>query len=167
LSPRARSFSRRVATVYSFASRQPYPLGQVNTGLAADARQSILPYTVGEVEMTRILIADSDPRTRQALALLLERKLGVSNAGEAWDRASLEYQLATGAPDLILLDCYLPSLSAAEIATLLGRSAGARLALMSVNADDVTTAQMLNAAFIHKGALPEEVLATLKMLIPA
>ena len=117
--------------------------------------------------MTRILIADSDPRTRQALALLLERKLGVQNAGEAWDCASLECQLAASAPDLILLDCYLPGLSAAEIAALLGRSAGVRLALMSVNADDITTAQMLNAAFIYKGALPEEVLATLNTLIPA
>ena len=38
---------------------------------------------------------------------------------------------------------------------------------MSVNADDVTTAQMLRAAFIYKGALPEEVLATLNTLIPA
>ena len=117
--------------------------------------------------MKRILIADADPRTRQALALLLERRLGVPNAGEAWDRASLECQLAAGAPDLILLDCYLPGLSAAEIATLHERSAGARLALMSVNADDVTTAQMLNVAFIYKGALPEEVLATLNTLIPA
>ena len=34
--------------------------------------------------MTRILIADSDPRTRQALALLLERKLGVHCTDEAW-----------------------------------------------------------------------------------
>jgi DNA-binding NarL/FixJ family response regulator len=117
--------------------------------------------------MTRILIADSDPRTRQALALLLERKLGVPNASEAWDRASLECQLAADAPDLILLDCYLPGLSAVVITTLLGGSAGARLALMSVNADDVATAQMLNAAFIYKGALPEEVLATLNTLIPA
>ena len=117
--------------------------------------------------MTRILIADSDPRTRQALALLLERKLGVLSAGEAWDRASLEGQLAAGALDLILLDCYLPGLSAAEIAALLGRSVSPRLALMSVNADDITTAQALNAAFIYKGALPEEVLATLKTLIPA
>ena len=117
--------------------------------------------------MTRILIADSDPRTRQALALLLERKLAVPNAGEAWDCASLERQLAASAPDLILLDCYLPGLSSAEIVGLLDRSAGARLALMSVNADDVATAQMLNAAFIYKGALPEEVLATLKTLIPA
>jgi len=116
--------------------------------------------------MTRILIADSDPRTRQALALLLERKLDVHCTDEAWDRTSLERQLATSAPDLILLDCYLPGLSGAEIAALLGRSAGARLALMSVNADDVTTAQMLNSAFIYKGALPEEVLATLKTLIP-
>jgi len=117
--------------------------------------------------MTRILIADSDPRTRQALALLLERRLGIHSFGEAWDRASLERQLAMSDPDLILLDCYLPGLPAAEIAALLGRSAGARLALMSVNADDVTTAQMLNAAFIYKGALPEEVLATLNTLIPA
>jgi DNA-binding NarL/FixJ family response regulator len=117
--------------------------------------------------MTRILIADSDPRTRQALALLLERRLGIRSIGEAWDRASLEHQLALSAPDLILLDCYLPGLSAAATAVLPGRSAGARLALMSVNADDVTTAQMLDAAFIYKGALPEEVLATLNTLIPA
>ncbi len=117
--------------------------------------------------MIRILIADSDPRTRQALALLLERKLGVHSAGEAWDRASLERQLAVNVPDLLLLDCYLPGLPIPEIAALLGRSAGARLILMSVNADDITTAQMLNAAFIYKGALPEEVLATLNTLIPA
>ena len=44
--------------------------------------------------MTCILIADSDPRTRQALALLLERKLGIHSTGEAWDCASLECQLA-------------------------------------------------------------------------
>ena len=117
--------------------------------------------------MTRILIADSDPRTRQALALLLERKLGVHSADEAWDCASLEGQLAVNAPDLLLLDCYLPGLPTPKIAALLGRSAGARLILMSVNADDITTAQMLNAAFIYKGALPEEVLATLNTLIPA
>jgi DNA-binding NarL/FixJ family response regulator len=117
--------------------------------------------------MTRILIADSDPRTRQALALLFERKLGVHSTGEAWDRASLESQLAASAPDLILLDCYLPGLSAAETAVLLESEAGARLALMSVNSDDITTAQSLNAAFIYKGALPEDVLATLKALIPA
>jgi DNA-binding NarL/FixJ family response regulator len=117
--------------------------------------------------MTRILIADSDPRTRQALALLLERKLDVHSTDEAWDRASLECQVATGAPDLILLDRYLPGLTATEIAGLLGRPSGVRLALMSVNADDATTAQTLSVAFIYKGALPEEVLATLKTLIPA
>ena len=117
--------------------------------------------------MTRILIADSDPRTRQALALLLERKLGVLSVVEAWDRASLERQLVATAPDLLLLDCCLPGLPAAEIAALLGRSAGARLAMMSVNADDVTTAERLSAAFIYKGALPEEVLATLNALIAA
>jgi DNA-binding NarL/FixJ family response regulator len=117
--------------------------------------------------MTRILIADSDPRTRQALALLLERKLGIHSTGEAWDRASLECQLAVNAPDLILLDCYLPGLSAADTAALCGHLTGVRLALMSVNADDIATAQTLGAAFIYKGALPEEVLTILNALIPA
>jgi DNA-binding response OmpR family regulator len=117
--------------------------------------------------MTRILIADSDPRTRQALALLFERKLGVHSTDEAWDCASLECQLAANAPDLILLDCYLPGLSAVDTATLLGCSTGAKLVLMSVDADDISAAQSLNAAFIYKGALPEEVLATLVTLLPA
>jgi DNA-binding NarL/FixJ family response regulator len=117
--------------------------------------------------MTRILIADSDPRTREALALLLERKLGVYSIGEAWDCASLKGQLATSAPDLVLLDCYLPGLSSADTANLLRCSGGARLVLMSVNADDIAAAQALNAAFIYKGALPEEVLTTLGALIPA
>jgi DNA-binding NarL/FixJ family response regulator len=117
--------------------------------------------------MTRILIADSDPRTRQALALLLERKLGVRSTDEAWDCASLKCQLATSAPDLILLDCYLPGLSSADTATLLGCLGGARLVLMSVNDDDIIAAQSLDAGFIYKGALPEEVLATLGALIPA
>jgi len=117
--------------------------------------------------MTRILIADSDPRTRQALALLLERKLGVFSTGEAWDCASLRGQLTTNSPDLILLDCYLPGLSSADTATLLGCLGGAKLVLMSVNADDIAAAQALNAAFIYKGALPEEVLTTLGALIPS
>jgi hypothetical protein len=36
--------------VTSILKATTYPLDQVNTRLAADARQLILPYTVGEVE---------------------------------------------------------------------------------------------------------------------
>ena len=117
--------------------------------------------------MIRILIADSDFRTRQALILLLERKLGAIQADEAWDGPSLERQLVALRPDVLLLDCNLPGLAADEFSGLLRRLAGARLALMSVDADDVTSAQRLNAAFIYKGALPDEVVATLRALIPA
>ena len=117
--------------------------------------------------MTRILIADPDFRTRQALILLLERKLGAIQVGEAWDGASLERQLAALRPDALLLDCHLPGLAAGDLAGLLSRLSGARLALMSVDADDVTSAQRLNAAFIYKGASPDEVVATLRALIPA
>jgi DNA-binding NarL/FixJ family response regulator len=109
--------------------------------------------------MIRILIADPDSRTRQALALLFERKLDARCVGEARDLGSLEQQLAVSAPDLLLLDCYLPGLSAAERARLAGRLEGVRLVLMSVDADDVATAKALDAAFIYKGAMPDEVLA--------
>jgi len=117
--------------------------------------------------MTRILIADPDSRTRQALTLLLERRLGTVHIDEAGDRATLERRLAANAPDLLLLDRYLPDLSPAQITGFMGRSAGMRLILMSVDADDVATAEALDAAFIYKGAVPDEVLATLKALLPA
>lgn len=117
--------------------------------------------------MTHILIADADSRTRQALMLLLEHKLAVECAGEAWDRASLERQLAALKPDALLLDCHLPGLNTADITALLDRSTGVRLALMSVNADDVALAERLNATFVYKGALPEEALAVLKTLMLA
>jgi DNA-binding NarL/FixJ family response regulator len=117
--------------------------------------------------MTRILIADPDIRTRQALILLLERRLGANQAGEAWDRPSLERQLAALRPDTLLLDCHLPGLAADDLAGLLSRLSGARVALMSVDASDIAAAQSLNAAFIYKGALPDEVVATLRALIPA
>jgi len=117
--------------------------------------------------MTRILIADPDPRIRQALVLLLERRLDAIQASEAWDRASLEHQLATLRPEALLLDCHLPGLATADIAALLSRPISPRLALMSVDVDDLTTALGFNAAFIYKGAPPEEVLATLRGVIPA
>jgi DNA-binding NarL/FixJ family response regulator len=117
--------------------------------------------------MTRILIADPDSRTRQALILLLERKLGAVQTGEAWDRASLERQLRALRPEALLLDCHLPGLAAAEISTLPDRPVNGQLALMSVDADDRAAAQGLNAAFIYKGALPDEVLATLRELVSA
>ena len=102
--------------------------------------------------MTRILIAYPDSRTRQALVLLLERKVGDIQAGEAWDRSSLEHQLTTFRPDALLLDCHLPGLTAADIAAMLRRQgpANSRLALMSVDAGDRAIAQDLNAAFIYK-----------------
>jgi DNA-binding NarL/FixJ family response regulator len=114
-----------------------------------------------------VLIADPDSRTRQAFTLLLQRRLGVRSVDEAWDLPSLERQLATCTPDLLLLDCDLPDLSTAETATLALRSTVGRLVLMSVDAEDATMAATLCAPFIYKGALPDEVLATLRSLIPA
>lgn len=117
------------------------------------------------LENMRILIADPDFRTRQAFELLLESRLSVRSVNEAWDRASLERQLAAAPPDLILLDRDLPDLPVGQIATL-AACPTTPLVLMSVDPDDQAIARMVGAAFIYKGAMPEEVLATLRALLP-
>jgi DNA-binding NarL/FixJ family response regulator len=115
--------------------------------------------------VTRVLIADPDSRTRQALALLLERKLGPVAVEEARDCAALKRLLATWEPETVLLDCYLPGLSRAEISVLVERRGKKGFILMSVDADDAAVAGALGVAFIYKGALPDEVLATLRAMI--
>jgi hypothetical protein len=55
----------------------------------------------------------------------------------------------------------------ADIASLLTRQSCSRFGSMSADTDDLIFAQSLDAPFIYKGALPDEVLATLKRLISA
>ena len=94
--------------------------------------------------MTHILIADSDPRTRQALALLLERRLGIHSIGEAWDRACVGAPIGDERPGLDPVGL-LPArpVGSGDCSPDRTLRRAARLALMSVNTDDVTTAQML------------------------
>ncbi|HEX2998492.1 MAG TPA: response regulator, partial [Anaerolineales bacterium] len=54
--------------------------------------------------MLNILIADPDPATRKALALLLRRKLGIEDIVEVDDVETLIRTLASEPPDLLLLD---------------------------------------------------------------
>lgn len=116
--------------------------------------------------MIRILIADPDLSTRKALALLLQRKLGITGILEAGDVETLIRTLADTPPDLLLLDWRLYGSPAPETCRLLQKAyTNLKVVLLSVDADDEAASKTAGATFIHKGASPDELIKTLKPLL--
>jgi DNA-binding response OmpR family regulator len=116
--------------------------------------------------MIRILVADPDSATRKALALLLRRKLGTKEIVEVDSVETLIRALADTPPDLVLLDWRLYGSPAPETCRLLQRAYPClKIVLLSVDANDAIAAREAGAAFIHKGASPDELIATLTPLL--
>jgi DNA-binding NarL/FixJ family response regulator len=116
--------------------------------------------------MIRILIADPDPATRKALILLLQHKLGTDCIFEVRDVEALIRTLSDIPPDLLLLDWRLYGSPAPETCRLLRKAYPEMdIVLLSVNAEDATAAREAGAGFIHKGASPDELIATLTPIL--
>jgi len=116
--------------------------------------------------MIRIIIADPDSATRKALTLLLKRKLGTDEIIEVDGVETLIRTLADTPPDLLLLDWRLYGSPAPETCRLLQRAyPDLRIILLSVDANDASAAKTAGAAFVHKGASPDELIATLTPLL--
>jgi len=116
--------------------------------------------------MTQILVADPDSATRKALALLLRRKLGTDGIVEVDSLEALIRALADTSPGLLLLDWRLYGSPAPETCRLLQRAyPDLKIVLLSVDANDAMAAREAGAAFIYKGASPDELIATLAPLL--
>ena len=116
--------------------------------------------------MIRVLIADPDPATRKALILLLRRKLDTNSILEVCDVETLIRALADTPPDLLLLDWRLYGSPATETCRLLRKAyPHLKIVLLSVDANDAAAAKQAGAHFIHKGAPPNELIATLTPLL--
>ncbi len=116
--------------------------------------------------MIHILLADPDPATRKALTLLLQRKMDMNVIVEAGDVETLISILADQPPDLLLLDWRLYGSPAPDTCRLLQKAyPNLKIVLLSVNADDEAAAREVGADFIHKGASPGELIATLTPLL--
>ena len=116
--------------------------------------------------MNHIIIADPDSAARKALILLLERKLGTNGIIEVKDVESLIRTLADMSPDVLLLDWRLYGSPAPETCRLLRKAYPClKIVLLSVDANDATAAKEAGAGFIHKGAPPDELIATLTPLL--
>ena len=116
--------------------------------------------------MIHIIIADPDAATRKALSLLLQRKFGEYKFMEVDTVEALIRTLADTPPDLLLLDWRLYGSPAPETCRLLQRAyPQLKIILLSVDANDAIAAKDAGAAFIHKGASPDELIATLTPLL--
>jgi len=116
--------------------------------------------------MIRILISDPDPATRKALTLLLRRKMGTNGIFEVGDLETLIRALADTPPDLLLLDWRLYGSPAPETCRLLQKAyPRLKMILLSVDPNDEAAARGAGADFIHKGASPDEMIATLTLLL--
>ncbi len=121
--------------------------------------------------MFRILIADPDSVTRKALSLLLRCRLGnediaSEDIAEIEDVETLIRMLAGTPPDLLLLDWQLEGSPAADTCRLLRKAyPSLKMILLSVDAGDAVAAKEAGASFIHKGASPDELIATLTPLL--
>jgi DNA-binding NarL/FixJ family response regulator len=116
--------------------------------------------------MVRILIADPVPATRKALILLLQRKLGGEMIVEVEDVETLIRLLADTPPDLLLLDGQLYGSPGVETCRLLRKAyPELKTVLLSVDAGDAVAAREAGVGFIHKGASPDELIATLTPLL--
>ncbi len=116
--------------------------------------------------MTRILIADPDSASRNALSLLLIQKLGITDLYEAVDTETLIKSLAEHPLDILLLDWRLYGAPAPETCRLILKAyPNIRIVLLSVDANDCCTALEAGAGFIHKGSSPWDALAVLEPLV--
>jgi DNA-binding NarL/FixJ family response regulator len=112
-----------------------------------------------------VLLADSDPASRHALALLLRSKLGLTRIAEAADGAALARALAEAEPDLLLLDWGLPGRPDPALLRALSGTGCGRLVILSVDTTVAAEAAALGAVFIYKGSPAEQVLEQLRALV--
>lgn len=116
--------------------------------------------------MIHVIVADPDSATRKAFTLLLRRKLGMEGIIEVQDVETLIRALADTSPELLLLDWRLYGSPAPDTCRLLQKAyPHLKIFILSVDANDEAAAIEAGAGFIHKGASPDELIATLSPLL--
>jgi DNA-binding NarL/FixJ family response regulator len=97
----------------------------------------------------RVLLADDHPALMIGLRVLLDRAPDVEVVGEAEDGPSALTAVEALAPDVAVLDCQLPGLSGAQVATeMRRRGLPARVLALSAYTDDRFVYAMLEAGAV-------------------
>lgn len=114
-----------------------------------------------------ILIADTEPRVRQALRLLCEQALEMDVVGEARFITELFVLVEALQPDIVLLDWYLPGQRSitAELLSDLRALCPVTIIITGIHAEVRADALASGAAaFVHKGDTPDKLVEILNAL---
>jgi DNA-binding NarL/FixJ family response regulator len=111
----------------------------------------------------RILIADTQPKVRFAIRVLLERQPDVEVTGEAVSAAELLQQFDRDCPDALLLGWELPGMAMEQLLAALRRSCPeAVIIALSGRLEAQRVAIESGAdAFVSKSSPPEQLLAAI------
>jgi DNA-binding NarL/FixJ family response regulator len=116
----------------------------------------------------RILLADTQPKVRFALRVLLEQQLGWEVVGEAATSEGLLVDAANLRPDLVLLDWGLAGASAKALILAL-RSGCHEVVVIGLSGRPGMQREALAAGaddFVSKGEPPEHLLAAIARCCP-
>jgi len=114
--------------------------------------------------MNRIVLADSNPTLRSALALLLETRLDVQIIGQVSSMESLLSEIVT-CPDMIVMDWDLPGEPAEErVAALRQRASHVRILVISSGPENINLKGAADA-FVCKTDSPETILQVIQAII--
>jgi len=111
----------------------------------------------------RILIADTQPKVRFALRVLLERQPGLELVGDVVDAEALLARMETTCPDTVLLDWELPGMAMdALIPALRNIRSGLIIIALSGRWEACRTSMAAGVdAFVSKSSPPEQLLSAI------
>jgi DNA-binding NarL/FixJ family response regulator len=111
----------------------------------------------------RVLLADDEARVRSALRLLLEQKTELNVVGECASGEALPAQIASGCPDLLLLDWELPRLQDIGAVSALHAACPDLIVIALSGRPEARKAALAAGAdtFVSKGDPPDRLLEVL------
>jgi DNA-binding NarL/FixJ family response regulator len=112
-----------------------------------------------------VLIVDDDPMVRAGLTMMLDGADGIRVVGEAADGADVPSAVASGTPDVVLMDLRMPKVDGVTATRQLRRrpSAPAVVVLTTFDADDNVVAALSAGAsgFLLKDTPPEQIVSAI------
>lgn len=117
----------------------------------------------------RVLVVDDHPVVRHGLVAILRYETGIDVVGEAADGAAALAQILASAPDVVLLDLRLPTLSGVDV-MLQARASGSvsRFLVLTTYDTDAYIAPALAAGargYLLKDAMPDELARAIRSLL--
>lgn len=120
-------------------------------------------------EQTQVILADDHPALRVGLRVLLDREPDIIVIGEADDGETALAMALDDTPDVLVLDCQLPKLDGARVASALHkRGSATRIVALSAYDDASYISDMIQAGavgYLLKNEAPGQIVAAVRAAV--